>query len=121
MVRAKTVAIGAGIAGLIGIGAAVVATAKPPSVPPSGTIPPTATYTVNLSTPTPSAPAGATVPFMVTLLENGNPVPGNAVTLLDITTHTSSTTNTDSSGVASFDVVFPNAGNYSIQASAKVP
>ena len=120
--KAKTVAIGTGVAGLIAAGV-VVATAKkaPSTQPPSGTTPTVTNYSLSLSTNQPSAPAGSTVQYIVSLKANGSPVAGNTVTLRDLTTNTSSATSTDANGNAQFDVVFPSQGNYTLQASAQVP
>ena len=118
MVKKRTLAIAGGlgaVAGIIGIAAVANAQSKVTTPPP-----PVSNYTITLSTSTPSASAGSTVVYTVSLTNNGVAVPGTSVSLTDITTGVSSSTNTNSSGIATFDVVFPSAGTFELQASASV-
>lgn len=115
MVKGKTIAIigaGASIVGLLAVGLSQgkqTTTTTPP-----------AQYSLTLTTTQPSAPANTKVPYTATLLKNGTPVAGQQVTLTDITTGTTSSTNTNVSGVADFDVTFPTPGTYDLEATADV-
>jgi hypothetical protein len=123
MSKGKKIAIGSAIAVIIGGGAAAkILSAKQPS---STQQPPPSEYTISLSASTTTVTIGQTVVFTATVLENGNPAQGIPVTLTDLTTGKSSTTNTNSSGIAEFDITFGSnyvAGTqYVLQASAIVP
>lgn len=109
------VGIGAAIAAVV-IGGAAYGISQENVTPP----PPTSNYTITMSAQS-SGQVGATIPFTVTVLNNGSGVSGISVTLTDSTTGTSSTATTNSSGVAVFDVTFKSAGDYSLYASAVVP
>lgn len=120
MVKGKTIAyIGAG-ASVLALATGLALASQPTRTGGKKSPPSVSGYSLQLTTSQPSAPVGTRVPYKATLLQNGSPVSGQAVTLTDITTGTTSTTNTNSSGVADFDVTFDSPGTYELQASANV-
>lgn len=110
--RGAKVAIGVGVIGTIASIAGVAMASQ------KGTTVPAGNYTLSLVPSQTTGSPGDTITFTATLLLNGTPVSGTPVTLTDLTTGTKSTTNTNDSGAAQFDVTFPNAGTFDMQASA---
>lgn len=108
----EKIGIGAGIAAVIG-GAIYFATKSSAAVP---------NYSITISGPSDGV-VGQSIPLNVTVIETSTnlPVSGITVTLTDQTTGTSSSSTTNSSGIASFDITFTNPGTYSFIATATVP
>ena len=90
---------------------------KTPSPQPS---PSPCPYSILISGPA-EGDVGTPIDITVSVDKDGVPVIGQSVTLKDITTGTTSSTTTNSSGDAVFEVVINTPGKYSFRASSDVP
>lgn len=100
-------AIGAGVVG----GVLLLTKGAKASPTPVPTTPVPTTLTISAQTTTPAIDTNDTITTVLTD-QNGNPLSGYTVTLLEDTTSTEGTATTDSTGTATFSVYFPNAGTY---------
>jgi len=111
--------IASGILGsIVVLGGVGYLVSKKPSTPTSPSV--ATLSSINLTASPTSITPGTSVTFTATAYDqNGNPLPGVSLTLFDMTTSTGvSMGQTNSSGVASVSVPFPNSGSFVMYAEA---
>ena len=87
--------------------------AKAVSPPPSGQVP----TTLNLAAQATTIPINTEDTFTATLLDQNNKaIADYPVTLIENTTQTAGTANTDSTGTATFDITLTTTGTYEFYA-----